>query len=166
MESENKESNTAKGQTFENATVLMLSQLNNYFGIESIESGKPGHIKQRGESGTVFKLDVLAYNDKGRKLIFSCKDTQSKPATEAIGGLYLTCEELDGEGFLVTRENLSDNMSKVASAKEIRVLVFQPNEKGEWNLKEQINEVMTNYFFAGTETVSVADSWKIVCDET
>jgi hypothetical protein len=100
-------SNTEKGQTYEDATAAMLSQLREYFGIANMDSGKPGHIKVAGESGTVFKLDVLAYENEGRKLVFSCKDTQHRPATEAIGGLYLVCEELSAKGFLVTRKDLS-----------------------------------------------------------
>lgn len=156
-------SNTAKGQTYEDATAEMLLQIKKYLGIDTIHEGKPGYIRVAGESGTTFKLDVLAYQVDGRKLIFSCKDTQQRPATEAIGGLYLVCEELAGTGFLVTRKDLSDNMRLVAEAKQIRVLEFDPSlEQGFWTLREQISDAMTQYFQAGAEFVTMTDELKVI----
>lgn len=164
---ENAQDNTAKGQTYENATAEMLLHLKQYLGIDTIHDGKPGHIRIKGESGTIFKLDVLAYEEDGRKLIFSCKDTQKRPATEAIGGLCLLCEELAGKGFLVTRKDLSDNMHLVAKAKQIRVLEFDPSEEeGSWTLREQITETLVQYFHHGAELVTIADELKVIVTDS
>jgi len=150
-------SNTAKGSTFEQAVFKILQTLKQHFEIEKFDDGKLGHITQI-KGAQKIKLDIRAESKTGKVIIFSCKDTQEKPSARAVGELYISCENQDAKGYLVSTADVTGSTFEMLYERDLGSLVVELHDDGSWSLTEQLNKVLRNHFIGTTETVSTVDS--------